>query len=143
MGESNQSESRNVQLYDIVVTSSQERSTNNMDDVRNDVRDEEEFRRISYEEMRRECSRNNNRVQSASSSTRRRELLIVAESTRNRVANVSCMLGILFSAIGGGLVLMFIVAEYSQSLQVMINYQSLVVPGFILLFIGKNFYILN
>ena len=132
MGENQQVGEPRIHLYNIVIAPSDGQSTYNMHDVSSDIRNGENFERDSG-------SNNNQRGHSRSSRESRR-IVRVSEETRNKVANSSCFCGIFLSAIGGGLVLMFIVAEYSPSLQLAINnYQDLVIPGFVLLFTGKSF----
>jgi len=130
MGENHQTDTSRIQLYNIVITPSSDQSTYDM----NDVSAEEDFHDANSTNTR--IRRQSRRIHE------HRRLLNVSEATRNKLANASCFCGIFLSAIGGGLVLMFLVADYSPSLQVVINdYQNLIIPGFVLLFMGKLFYI--
>ncbi|XP_076807207.1 uncharacterized protein LOC143450515 [Clavelina lepadiformis] len=59
-----------------------------------------------------------------------------SSKTRGRLGSACCTIGILGTASGGGLILMYLVGYYTNAFDNLINLEVLSVPGFVLFFFG-------
>lgn len=121
-------EERNVYVYDITGNGTASANTDNV-------------ATSGLSRSQQSSERQRSRRQENDSSNSREDphnlCFFIGDAAGVRISSFCCLCGVLATAVGACLILIFLISEYSPPLKDILNSQGLIISGLILLFFGK------